>query len=227
MIKVFKEIKMKTTRIIQKCIFILIVSSALFAVGNKAETINYFKSKGGYVLSNGTGLQFSSESSIADNDLKHLKDLPDLETLSLNSNITNEGLRYVSTSKNLTALHLSETKITDEGLKYIKNLDKLEFLFLDDTSITDAGLKHLLSLSNLLALWLQNTNITDEGVSSLTSLQKLETLYLSGTKITDKSLNSLETFKNLVELRVGKTKITAAGIASLKKKLPHCRIFND
>ncbi len=218
---------MKMNKIIWKSIVMLIIGSALLAAKNIDVVINYYKSKGGYVLANGTGLQFSSKSKISDGDLKFLKDLPDLETLSLSSNITNDGLKNVSSSRNLTALHLSKTKITDEGLEYIKDLDKLEVLFLDDTSITDRGLNYLSNLNNLIELWLQNTNITDEGVSSLTGLQKLETLYLSGTKITDKSLKSLETFANLVELRVGQTKITAEGIASLKKKLPHCRIFND
>lgn len=75
---------------------------------------------------------------------------------------------------------------------------------LDGTETDDHDLErlrsHLESLPNLRALLLSETNITNDGLRHLAGLSQLE------------------------ELEVHKTAVTADGIASLKAKLPQCKV---
>jgi hypothetical protein len=64
--------------------------------------------------------------------------------------ITDVGLKEIGKLKNLTDLHIGNTKVTDDGLKEIYELRNLTSLRIKMTRISDAGVKELKrSLPNL------------------------------------------------------------------------------
>jgi len=58
-------------------------------------------------------------------------------------NITDKGLRHLSSLKNLEWLALAGAKVTDAGLKELAGLDQLLYIGLSKTKVTNAGLNEL------------------------------------------------------------------------------------
>ena len=87
--------------------------------------------------------------------------------LKYNTNITDEGLKYLS---GIHTLHLWEnTNITDEGLKYLSGIHTLNLVW--NKNITDDGLKYLSGIHTLdLGC---NENITDDGLKYLSGIHTL------------------------------------------------------
>ena len=152
---------------------------------------------------NGEVIEFTGFSE-TDADLEQLRDMPELETLSLSGseNITDTGLVHLKDLTNLQNLGLEETQITDTGLVHLKGLTNLQYLNLEGTKITGAGLAHLKDLTNLQYLSLEGCdNITDAGLVHLKNLTNLKGLSLAGCE-----------------------NITDTGVAELQKALPDCEI---
>ena len=65
---------------------------------------------------------------VTNTDLEYLKDLPDLEFLSLTyTRVTDTGLEHLKELTNLRELHLANTQVTDEGVeKFQKALPNCE-----------------------------------------------------------------------------------------------------
>jgi hypothetical protein len=81
---------------------------------------------------------------VTDDDLKPLKELPQLAALELSgAGVTDAGLRQLRDCKQLKSLSLSHTLVTDAGLKHLKDLKQLESLNLFHTKVTAAGVKEL------------------------------------------------------------------------------------
>ena len=140
-----------------------------------------------------------------DNDLNHLKGLPYLKRLDLEStSVTDAGLKLLADLEHLMRLDLQETQVTNEGLRHISELTELRVLLLGDirgnSGIGDAGLTHLKGLSRLEHLGLRYTNVGNDGLRNLAGLTNLESLDLAGTNV------------------------TAEGVAALQKVLPKCKI---
>jgi len=87
---------------------------------------------------------FGQSSNVTDDDLTHLRGLPNLESVEIHS-----------------------PKITDAGLGHLKTLTALKELDLRSTNVTDAGLEHLKVLIELKTLNLHETKVTLEGVKEL------------------------------------------------------------
>jgi Leucine Rich repeat len=81
---------------------------------------------------------------VTDDDLVHLKELP-----------------------NLKGLVLRNAKISDAGLANLEELTKLRALDLNRATVTDAGLVHLQGLTSLTWLDLRGTEVTDAGRAEL------------------------------------------------------------
>ena len=112
-------------------------------------------------------------------------------------------------------LDLSDTNMTDAGVKELTTLKNLATLHLGSTKVTDAGVKELANQKNLTALVLSYTQVTDAGVKELTTLKNLATLYLGSTKVTDAGLKELANLKNLTHLDLFGTQVTDAGLKEL------------
>lgn len=101
---------------------------------------------------------------LTDDDLQYLADLPTVERLSLsNTKVTDKGLRYLRSCPKLKFLALNSVPITDDGLEQIAALTELEALGLVGTKVTDEGLRHLMKLPKLKILSLQSTEVSDNG----------------------------------------------------------------
>lgn len=155
--------------------------------------------------------------SVTDDGLLHLKDLP-LEGLELGgAPITDHGLEVIGCLKSLRDLDLTNTKITDAGLWQLTKLPALQDLGLADTAITDEGLKVLEGLSSLDSLFLDYTDITDAGLESLKGMHQLEFLGISNTRVNGTGLKYLAGLDSLRTLYLYRTKLTDAGLKELGK----------
>jgi hypothetical protein len=137
---------------------------------------------------------------ITDESLVNLRSLVRLKKLYLGpwggngfkqSDVTDEGIRYLSGLVDLEVLDLQGTAITDAGLKSIAGLTSLKDLNIGYTRITDAGTEHLTNLQSLQILMLDGTAVTDQGVGQVAKLPNLEQIGLEKTKVTDEAFSYL------------------------------------
>jgi hypothetical protein len=114
------------------------------------------------------GYLICAKSQITDAGLAHLRGLPQLRSLSLDStSVTDAGLVHLRFLPELAELNLANTEITDAGLEYVGACAQLEDLDLSGTRVTDAGLVHLQSFRHLKTLRLNPTAVTEDGVEKL------------------------------------------------------------
>jgi hypothetical protein len=83
--------------------------------------------------------------------------------------VADDGLRSLSTLKQLQVLRLAQTWVTDAGLASLKSLPRLAVLDLRDTAVTDDGLNRLAELPSLKQVLLKNSDVTEDGVERLRS----------------------------------------------------------
>jgi hypothetical protein len=140
---------------------------------------------------------------VKDEDLAALAAFPELREVSLEAN----------------------TQIGDEGVRYLAGLTNLQHLNLRSTKVTGAGLAHLKNLANLQWLELFNTQIKGPDLVHLEGLSKLETLDLNGLPITDTDLAPLKKLTGLKEVTLSFTQVTEAGVEDLKKALPGADVW--
>ena len=170
-----------------------------------------------------------------DNDMRILREIPDLRELILwGSKITDRGLAILAGLKELRGLQsldLSFTEIGDEGLGHLAGFPRLRILHLNGArGVTDAGMSHLKPLAKLQALlidsgpvvlnpdegWVQRPRLTDGGLAALASVSSLEVLSVEGHgEITDAGMEHLARLKHLRDLTLAFTTITDAGLAHL------------
>jgi len=76
--------------------------------------------------------------------LKHIGDLPDLESLSLNfTSVSDDGVSHLSELKRLEYLGLAETEITDAQFVSLEEMTGLQFIDLRGTPVTNVGVERL------------------------------------------------------------------------------------
>jgi Leucine Rich Repeat (LRR) protein len=169
----------------------------------------------------GTPTDFSAPSaSLKSSDywLGRLRGMTSLQTLGLdNSTITDQDLEVVENLPDLRCLGLEHTAISDAGLKHLRGLAKLETLYLSETRVTDRGLASLAPLSTLLNLNLRHTAIQGQGLASLSGMNGLWFLDLEESAIDDRGLESMLPLTGLKVLVLRRTKITDAGLRRLDR----------
>jgi len=110
-------------------------------------------------------LNLGSNSGISDAGLVWLKDLCQLQQLSLmGAQISGSGLVHLRALRQLTSLNLFRTNVEGPGLEA---LDQVISLDLAETQVDDAGLEHLQGLTQLRLLELTGSKVTDAGVKML------------------------------------------------------------
>jgi len=136
---------------------------------------------------------------LCDDDLMHLKNLHELEYLSLGGDqITNNGLRHIRQLNGLRNLSIEGEGITDAGLQHVGQLNGLRQLAIISEGITGAGLQHLKGLTELEELALPWTRVTDAGMVHLKNLSNLHFLNLRETQVTDAGLEHLKGLTDLL-----------------------------
>lgn len=196
------------------------------------------------------GISFFSNRKAVDDDLHYLEYFPDLTSLQLGPEMTNQAVENLRFVPKLRTLNLQCSLVTDEGLSHLQHVPGLEELSLHGcknitdaclvhvgrlqqlrsldlaaTKIGDSGLAHLRNLSNLERLELYHyLKITNAGLAHLAGMNKLTYLRLSFTKIGDRGLLHLEKLCVLKDIVLGRTKVTENGIARLRTALPGCNV---
>jgi len=113
-------------------------------------------------------LELSREFSIGNAGMAALKDLPALEYLDLDTEVTDAGLKHVGQLPNLRWLRIRTGKIYGPGLAELANLPRLERLCIWGTSpISDRHIKYIEGLTKLksLTLWGICDRLTDTSLS--------------------------------------------------------------
>lgn len=153
---------------------------------------------------------------VTDAGIEHLRQLPELEELTLDTAeaITDAAASYLRANKNLRKLVLRGTDITDVGMPYLVALTSLRSLDLSHTMIGDVGLESLPALSELEELNLGGTRITGTNLNFLKLLPRLRKLSFSGIQrrnagacwtplITDLDLDAISLLSGLEDLNLG------------------------
>ncbi|MCI0335507.1 MAG: hypothetical protein L0228_20055 [Planctomycetes bacterium] len=117
------------------------------------------------------GLGEFMDSPIDDQGLEHLAKWTNVRDLFFNScpNVTDAGLRHLVDLPKLESLSLIEEGggmvITDAGLQHVGRMEQLRCLWLlNMPQITDAGLAHLHGLTRLKRIMIRRTGVTGEGL---------------------------------------------------------------
>lgn len=84
-----------------------------------------------------------SNTSITDDSLDALVQLPNLEWLTLNTDLSDASLAHVGKLRSLRVLEISGAEITDVCLKQLYEMRQLERLTLEDTDVTSDGIEML------------------------------------------------------------------------------------
>ena len=136
---------------------------------------------------------------ISDSDWPNISTFRKLQIIHLgHSNISDEGVEYVSQLPELDTLSMDSTKgITDSAISSISKLPKLTNLKLGSTKITDQGLRTLSPISKLQILELPNVKVTSHGVELLKNIPSLSIVTLDWTNIDDRALDSLVMLPNI------------------------------
>ena len=145
----------------------------------------------------------SSQILISNQKLTHLKNLPNIEILSLPVWTNDKGFENIAGLIKLKQLIIPQTNITDSALKLLKNKLELQHLVLAGSKISDKGLANLAGLTKMEILNLNSTQVSTAGFKQLANLKNLQQLYILNTNIKDDAVPLIVTFKNLKRLDVG------------------------
>ncbi|GLD69141.1 uncharacterized protein AKAME5_002045400 [Lates japonicus] len=140
-------------------------------------------------------------------------------TLPGRHSVNNTGLSHLSTLSLLLELDLTDyTQVTDQGVKQLSTMTRLKKLSLSNTQVTDAGLPSLRGLQELQELCLDRTAVTSRGVAELiVCLPHLQVLGLASTQVGDTVVRrGLIRCNQLVKLNLSRTRITDHGLKFLK-----------
>ncbi|XP_054478498.1 uncharacterized protein si:ch73-173p19.1 [Anoplopoma fimbria] len=165
-----------------------------------------------------TQLTLPGRHSVADSGLSFLSRLSVLLELDLTdyTQVTDQGVRQLSTMSRLKKLSLSNTQVTDAGLPSLRGLLELQELCLDRTAVTSRGVAELITcLPHLQVLGLASTQVGDTIVRrGLSRCNQLVKLNLSRTRITDHGLKFMK-HMHLAQVNLDGTGVSLMGIASL------------
>ncbi len=165
--------------------------------------------------------EFYSESSIGNQGLAVLKDLPNLEYLDLGTGATDAGFKSLGRFPRLRWLRIRTGRIWGPGLAELANLPHLERLCIWGTSpLSDRHLQYLEGLTHLksLSLWGEAAErLTDASLASIGKLRNLEELYFVGWSapagFTPKGVACLKNLKNLKKVDFGGAWVGPPGVA--------------
>lgn len=171
---------------------------------------------------------FSVEEAAWEEELAHLRKLPNLREVSVFAAITDRGLAHLAAIPRLESLNSCQGEITDEGMKRLRRCTGLRTLRVHGEQLTDAGLVHLKGLRHLRELHLDKTKVTGAGLVHLKGLTELEVLDLSDSAITDAGLANLSGLTNLRVLNLSNGLSMQEAIHEYaRRSIPKLRILDS
>lgn len=124
--------------------------------------------------------------------------------------ITDQGIKNLVNSKNLTNLDADHMKFSNKAIKYIASIKKLRRLKLNDNSNIDSNsLKNLRGANQLILLNASRLKTSAPGteIKSLLRLPNLSILSIDGWTLSDSDINNLASDKNLEYLNLSSTNL--------------------
>jgi internalin A len=157
-------------------------------------------------------------SSLHDEGLMPLLDLPELHTLDLSDSkgIKDKNTATLARLKKARWLSLADTSITNAGLKDLKAMPALRHLDLTGTKVTDAGMKDLAEFPNLESLGLGVGMVTPAGLKDLRQSKTVKSLTLSGKRFNYSGTIDLAAAAVLAEFDRSSDAVTDAALVRLK-----------
>lgn len=155
----------------------------------------------------------------ADDWLKELRRLHNLEAIFevAGSDLTDQGVIYLSELSKLRNLNLAGTKISSNGFTPLCALGALEQLNLCQTNISDQSLAAVLNgMKSLTELHLEKTRITGVGLRPLQFSSRFKTLSVN-TNVSSAGLSVISGLKAIENLDLSRNKIKCADIRTLAR----------
>ncbi len=172
-----------------------------------------------------------------DRALPTISHLYDLQVLFLSEHVSDKGLKFLPSLKNLRVLAAPGLFITDDSVGILSQLPRLQYLSLKGSQIsdqalaafsdrplrrldlglraTDAALKYISEIKTLEHLDVHASRVTETGLAYLKGLP-LHTLFL-GPSIADRDLPVLLAFKKLKRLDLSGANLSDAALQTLGK----------
>ncbi|MDB5346500.1 MAG: hypothetical protein JWP89_4877 [Schlesneria sp.] len=153
---------------------------------------------------------------VGDLGIANVSRIADLRELYLNgTQLTDEGVKAITSAKHLWSLSLKGTKITDTGVALLGKSAPLGILVLDGTPVHGSTLAEL-NLGDRASLHLGGCPIDDAAVEKLIQAHpQIETLDLSGTHVTDGCMPVVADLKGLCGIQLHGTDVSDRGLEQL------------
>ncbi len=167
---------------------------------------------------------------ITDKGMSHLKDLKDVErlTLSYTYGCTAESLQHVQQMTQVKYLRLWGNYNFSDGVGYLRRMTNVETLYLHKIRVTDENMKFLTDMKGCKFLQMTlNPTVTDAGIANLAGLTELESIYLTCPQLTDECLKYFHDMHKLKSLLVSSPHMTKAAFQKLTKTLPSLTEVNN
>ena len=161
---------------------------------------------------------------VTDADLELLRDNQIITNLLLDeSEVTDEGMRVISTMTNLVHLRI-RSKLTDACIDDLLNLPALKFLNLPFADFSDEGLERLAKHPHIQLLRLRSPQATDRAMPAIAAMENLAFLHFIEVSITDHGLKAFYDAHNLQSLYLDDCKTTDQGLSMLLKRQPNLHL---
>ena len=150
-----------------------------------------------------------------------------------NEDITSYA-EYVSKSKPISVVSLSNAAITDNDLQRLLLFPEIFSVNLTSPQLGDAGLSHLANLPNLSSLSLTGSQVTDRGLLPLLKRRALKVLHVGNNPLSAECLKTIGQLSELISLGLEGLPVTDASLAELEKlpnltdlMLANCKQLTD
>ena len=161
---------------------------------------------------------------VTDADLEPLRDNQIITNLLLDeSEVTDEGVRVISTMPNLVHLRI-RSELTDACIDDLLNLPALQFLNLPFADFTDEGLERLAKHPRIQLLRLRSPQATDQAMPAIAAMKNLAFLHFIEVSITDNGLAAFYEADNLQSLYLDDCETTEQGLSMLLKRQPNLHL---
>ncbi len=119
--------------------------------------------------------------------IKYLKGAPIQHFELCGENLVDSELKYLADLPNLNSLCIESNSLGDEALKEVAKCKSIRFILLMDKKITNKGIAYLEPLKNLNTLKIQNAQIDNDVALELNKLKRLKQLNIGECRKLDKN----------------------------------------
>ena len=165
----------------------------------------------------------ATETDLSDEGLKYLKSVKSLSDIdACGTLIKGPGLSALDGLTEIKHLNLARNGMRGCNFSQLPPLKKLIDLDLSGSAINDDACVNLNRLASLQYFNTAKNKITDVGISHLTGLKYLNQINLMGTLVTPASAVSLAKLPSLNHVILGDQQFSELGVIRFKKALPKC-----